>query len=189
MVPFFVYVGGIVILSVFIGWGLITKAYAEGFRNWQLIGISILCLLATSQVGVAIINWLTTILAKPNLLPRMDFSKGIPDEYRTMVVVPTMLNNAADIANLVENLEVRFLANRDANLCFALLTDFKDAKEKDLPEDEMILQHAESKIIELNRKYERPGNDTFFLFHRPRQWNAREKIGWVLNANVESWEI
>ena len=67
---------------------------------------------------------------QPSLLPRMDFSKGIPDDCRSMVVVPTMLTNSGSIAGLVESLEVRFLASRDANLSFALLTDFKDATER-----------------------------------------------------------
>ncbi|MGZ8558483.1 MAG: cyclic beta 1-2 glucan synthetase, partial [Chitinophagaceae bacterium] len=175
-VPFLVYAGGILLLTAVISWGLISKAYTEEFRGWEMVAISILILLATSQVAVAIINWLITILARPCLLPRMDFSKGIPVENRSMVVVPTILSNISDIDGLVESLEVRFLANRDANLCFALLTDFKDAHEKVIAEDELILLQAQEKIIELNKKYDRPGNDTFFLFHRPRVWNARENV-------------
>jgi len=57
-------------------------------------------------------------------LPRMDFSKGIPPECRTLVVVPTMLTSTQTIEDLVEALEVRFLANRDDHLHFGLLTDF-----------------------------------------------------------------
>src|SRR6202034_3636168 len=72
--------------------------------------------------------------------------------------------------------EVRFLANRDANLHFALLTDFKDADKEILEEDDNLLQAARTKIIELNRKYDRPTNDTFFIFHRPRKWNPHDKI-------------
>jgi cyclic beta-1,2-glucan synthetase len=174
--PLTVYIGGITLISFLICWALIGKAHIEGFTNWQLILIAALSLLATSMVAVSIVNWLVTITARPGLLPRMDFSKGIPDDCRTMVVVPTILGSAADVANLTEGLEVRFLANRDANLSFALLTDFKDAKEEHLEEDEIILRKAEEKIIALNKKYERETNDTFFLFHRPRKWNAREKV-------------
>ena len=73
-------------------------------------------------------NWLATLLASPHPLPRMDFSQGIPPESRTLVVVPTMLTSAQNIEDLVEALEVRFLANRDDNLHFGLLTDFRDAR-------------------------------------------------------------
>nr|MBA2562562.1 cyclic beta 1-2 glucan synthetase [Chitinophagaceae bacterium] len=175
-IPLFVYIGGIMLLAILFSYGLIAKAYTEGLSDWILIVFGIIIFLATSQLTVSIINWLTTILARPCLLPRMDFSKGITDPYRTMVVTPTILNSTAFIADLIENLEVRFLANRDANLSFALLTDYIDAKEETLADDEMLLQFAEEKITALNKKYERPGNDTFFLFHRTRRWNARDKI-------------
>ena len=175
-IPFFIYSAGIICLTALTCWGLISKAQAEGFSDWKLWVISILSVLATSQLAISVINWLSTILTKPCLMPRMDFSKGIPDNYRTMVVIPTILNSSLGITDLIENLEVRFLANRDANLSFALLTDFKDAKEETLKEDEPLLQFIKTKIIELNKKYERPGNDTFFLFHRPRTWNKRDKI-------------
>ena len=74
----------------------------------------------------------------PQQLPRLDFSKGIPPDSRTLVIVPTMLANAQNIEDLVEALEVRFLANRDENLHFGLLTDFQDAAEESLPEDEPL---------------------------------------------------
>ena len=88
---------------------------------------------------MALVNWLATLLATPHPLPRMDFSKGIPPESRTLVVVPTMLTSAQNIEDLIEALEVRFLANRDDNLHFGLLTDFRDAAEETLPEDEPLL--------------------------------------------------
>ena len=44
-----------------------------------------------------------------------------------------MLTNSDHIEELVEALEVRFLANRDANLHFALLTDFKMPSRKRSP--------------------------------------------------------
>jgi hypothetical protein len=65
----------------------------------------------------------------------MDFSKGIPPELRTLAVVPTLLTSAQNIEDLIGALEVRFLANRDENLHFGLLTDFRDADEETLPAD------------------------------------------------------
>ncbi|MFZ3253473.1 MAG: hypothetical protein WA133_04220, partial [Syntrophales bacterium] len=87
-----------------------------------------------------------------------------------------MLGSASSIAELMEALEVRFLANRGANLHFGLLTDFRDAGEETLPEDEPLLRLARQGIEELNAKYGRNRNDTFFLFHRPRCWNPQERI-------------
>ena len=85
---------------------------------------------------------MATLLATPHTLPRMDLSEGIPPELRTLVVVPAMLTSAQDVEGLIEALEVRFLANRVTNLHFGLLTDFRDAREETLPEDEPLLRLA-----------------------------------------------
>ena len=79
----------------------------------------------------------------------------------------------AHIERLVEALEVRFLANRDENLHYALLTDFQDADEETLPGDEALALAAFRGIDELNRKYR--SAERFFLFHRPRRWNPGER--------------
>ncbi|HTB51809.1 MAG TPA: glucoamylase family protein [Ferruginibacter sp.] len=174
-IPLFFYVGCIVLISAILSRILIREAYFEGLSGWLLILLGTTAVFATSQLAVSLINWSATKLSKPCLLPRMDFSKGIPKEYRTMVVVPTMLTSFSGLDDLIEGIEVRFLANRDANLYFALLTDFKDASQETLPEDEHLLHAARTKIAELNRKYDRNTNDTFFIFHRPRKFNPYDK--------------
>ena len=103
--------------------------------DWIVYRFSVPAILA-----VAMVNWLATLLKKPQPLPRMDFSQGIPQELRTLVVVPTMLTSTQNIEDLIEALEVRFLANRDDHLHFGLLTDFRDASEETLPEDNCLLQ-------------------------------------------------
>ena len=163
-IPLLMYAGGIVLLTCFITWRLMYTVYADGFTGWQLVLSGIMLLIAISSLSLAIINWLATLLANPSLLPRMDFSKGIPEDKRTMVVVPTILTSLSVINALMEGIEVRFLANRNEYLQFALLTDLKDSATPTLPEDEPLIQATRDKIIELNRKYERQGNDTFFLF-------------------------
>ena len=65
-------------------------ALVAGAARWRCS-----LLLATSQLAVALVNWVATLLVAPRLLPRMDFSSGIPAESRTLVVVPTMLGSAA----------------------------------------------------------------------------------------------
>lgn len=175
-VPLFLYLGTITLMTVILAGGLLAKAYGDGLHNWLLMIIGILSLLCASQLAVAVVNWLATLLIIPQPLPRMNFSKGIPPESRTLTIVPTMLTSAKGIEDLTEALEVRFLANRDENLHFGLLTDFQDAAEETLPEDEPLLLLARQKIEELNEKYGNEKGDTFFLFHRPRQWNASEQV-------------
>ena len=136
--------------------------------------MGIVSLMCASHLAVALVNRLATLLAPPHLLPRMDFSKGIPPESRTLAVVPTMLTSA-NLENLIEALEVRFLANRDDNLHLGLLTDFRDADQESLPEDEPLLRLARQRIEQLNDKYPGKNSDTFFLFHRSRRWNPGER--------------
>jgi cyclic beta-1,2-glucan synthetase len=63
-----------------------------------------------------------------------------------------MLTSAAGIEDLVEALEVRFLANRDPNLYFALLTDFGDAAQESLVADAPLLALAEARIRRTERE-------------------------------------
>ncbi len=174
--PLLLYVGTIVLMTgVFTG-GLLTQAYVEDEEGWLLALVGLLSLLCTSQLAVALVNWLATVLVTPHALPRMDFSKGIPAESSALVVVPTMLSSSENIEALIEALEVRFLANRDEHLYFGLLTDFRDAHEETLPEDEVLLRLAQKGVEELNGKYREAARDAFFLFHRPRRWNAGERV-------------
>ena len=174
--PLLLYLGTIMLMTGIFTGGLLTKAYSDGLHNWLLWMTGILSLLCASQLAVAVVNWLATLLVIPLPLPRMDFSKGIPPESRTLTIIPTMLTSAQGIEDLIEALEVRFLANRDENLHFGLLTDFQDAEEETLPEDEPLLLLARQRIEELNEKYRNPRSETFFLFHRSRRWNARERV-------------
>ncbi|UAY53560.1 GH36-type glycosyl hydrolase domain-containing protein [Ferruginibacter albus] len=172
--PLFFYLGSITLLTGLVLWPLFFVLKAEHFNYWITIPAIVVMLIAVSQLSISFVNWLSTLIIKPSLLPRLDFSKGIPEDQRSMVVIPTMLTNAKSIDDFMEGLEVRFLANRDVNLHFALLTDFKDAKQEHMPDDDELLSITKNKIIELNRKYQRNTNDTFFLFHRPRKWNKKE---------------
>jgi len=173
--PLLLYVGTIVLMTILFAGSLLAEAYAEDAESWSLALTGLLLLLCTSQLAVALVNWLSTVFVTPHALPQMDFSEGIPQESRSLVVVPTMLHNAEYIEELIEALEVRFLANQDDHLHFSLLTDFRDAEEETLPEDSSLLQLVHKRIEELNEKYREATRDAFFLFHRPRQWNPQER--------------
>ncbi len=127
-----------------------------------------------SQLAVALANWLTAVFIQPRLLPRIDYATGILPADRTIVVVPTLLGSEEGVDRLVESLEVYQLANRDPQLQFALLTDFRDAEAEFLPEDEPLVQRARGAIEQLNEKYPGDAYDRFLLLHRPRRWNAGE---------------
>jgi len=170
------YVGAILLITVIVAGFFTANAYVSGLRGWMLWSVGLFALLCSSHLGVAIVNWLATLLVPPHPLPRMDFSKGIPQDLRTLVVVPTMLTGTQNIEDLFKAMEVRFLANREKHLYFALLTDFCDAMEATLPEDDSLLRLAQKRTQDLNEKYKSLEGDTFFLFHRPRRWNPQDRI-------------
>ena len=174
--PLTFYAGGISGLTLLATFGFMQRAQLLDVQGWKLILFTLVFMLCASQLAVALMNWLSTLLVKPSLLPRLDFSSGIAPDCRTMVVVPTMLASLEGVDRLIEILEIHHLANRDQHLHFALLTDFRDAAEEILPADDALLQRTKAGIEMLNRKYAADGTDVFFLFHRPRRWNAGEGL-------------
>ena len=110
----------------------------------------------------------------------MDTAKGVPPDARTMVVVPSILSSESQVNELIERLEVHFLANQDKEIYLALLSDFPDASAAEMPQDAALLDAALNGIAQINQRY---GNETparFHLFHRHRLWNPSEDkwIGW-----------
>lgn len=168
--------GSIALLTLLLTSGLLMQAKAEGLSGWALVLLGMLLLVATSHLSIALVNWLATLFTTPQALPRLDCSAGIPAQYRTLVIVPTMLSSTRAIDELAETLEVRFLANRDEHLHFGLLTDFLDAPNATLPTDQPLLDALQARIEQLNTQYAPDKCNLFFLFHRPRRWNAQEQV-------------
>ncbi|HYP68533.1 MAG TPA: cyclic beta 1-2 glucan synthetase, partial [Thiobacillaceae bacterium] len=79
----FAYLGAIALLTALFSGSLIRLAYAAELPDWLLALLGVALLLATSQLAVALVNWLATLLVTPQPLPRLDFSQGIPPEART----------------------------------------------------------------------------------------------------------
>jgi len=174
--PLTFYVGGIGVLTLCATLGFMRQLPTLEMPGWKPIFFTLVLGLCASQLSVAFINWLSTLLMNPRRLPRLDFSNGIAPDCRTMVVVPTMLTSQEGVNRLIETLEIHCLSNRDKNLHFALLTDFRDAPNEVLAEDEPLLRQAKAGIQMLNRKYLSDASDLFFLLHRPRRWNAGEGL-------------
>ena len=170
------YLATIALIGLGASAALLSYAHLHGVHGSPFWLLAMCTLLCTTQFGIVVANRLAIALVAPQVLARMDFSEGIPEEHRSLVVVPTMLTDGYAIEALIEALEVRFLANRDPNLHFGLLTDFTDADAERLPEDDQLLQAAAQGIAALNEKYSDGKDNIFFLFHRPRRWNAQERI-------------
>ncbi len=180
----FLYLAAIASVTGLVAGTMVTSARADGIDRDMSLLVGVLCLLVASQLAVALVNWLVTVFVPPRLLPRMDYARGIPAASRTLVVVPAMLTTGDAIEALAEALEVRYLANQDSNLSFALLTDFVDAAEETVPADAPRLRAAEDAVRALNAKYPAAAASAtaphsasvFYLLHRPRRWNPGEGL-------------
>ncbi|MFZ0805825.1 MAG: glycosyl transferase, partial [Candidatus Sulfotelmatobacter sp.] len=139
----------------------------------------LLLLLPSSQCAVQLMDYIITALLKPEILPKLDFSKGIPEDCLTLVAVPTLLLNEKQVRGLIEDLEVRFLGNHDPNIHFALVSDLADAHHQ-THEESALIDLCSNLIRELNEKYAEERKGSFLLLHRHRVYNPREKrwMGW-----------
>jgi cyclic beta-1,2-glucan synthetase len=148
-----------------------------GVSWWFMVLTGLVALIPASDLAVTVLNWDLTHFFPPRLLPRMDTATGIPEDARTFVVVPTIFMKEGQVHELVERLQVHFLANQDPSIYFALLGDFPDATSEETPNDAALLAIAQSGIEALNRTH---GEARFHLFHRKRLWNPGEEkwMGW-----------
>jgi len=165
--PSLFYVSGLTLFTVLLMVSFVKLA--DPLPVWILALLAI----PASQAALEVVNALVSRLLPPRPLPCMDFTEGIPVDCKTMVVVPTLILSAPNVARLLEDLEIRYLANRQTNLYFALLTDFPDASQQETANDSVLANCVEG-IQRLNIRYNAGGSGPFYLFHRPRRWNPAE---------------
>lgn len=151
----------------------------KGLSHGNIVLLSILLLIPASEIGVSLTNYVFMKLYKPTFLPRLEFAEGIPDQSKTMVIIPALLSSKKIAIELIEKMEVYYLANKDKNLFFGLIGDFKDSENEDNPEDESIVAAAMEGINKLNEKY-KEDRTIFYYFHRKREFNAKQNkwMGW-----------
>jgi cyclic beta-1,2-glucan synthetase len=177
------YRGGVVVLAcglsaAAVHWGLPDPDWRTP-QPWLLAALA---LMPASELAVGFINRIWVRRFPPRHLPRLALERRIPIELKTLVVMPVMLRDAADVAAFTHALQVHALANPDAHLRFALLSDGIDAPTSSLEGDEALLATATVAIAALNASDRAPPPDEprFYLFHRRRQWNELERcfMGW-----------
>ncbi len=178
--PTLTYLGTLALLTLLLITLLTFGMYQAG-ADWSLLIVTLLvALIPASDLAVSILNWDITHLFEPRLLPRMNTSTGVGENARTMVVIPTIFSCEADVRELLERMEIHFLANQDEHIHFALLGDFADADAEETPDDAMLLDLALGGIEVMNRRHSKDSAQRFHLFHRHRRWNSQEGkwMGW-----------
>ncbi|MGV8996161.1 MAG: GH36-type glycosyl hydrolase domain-containing protein [Parvibaculaceae bacterium] len=114
-------------------------------------------------------------------LPGLELKAGVPQSMRTIIAVPILLTDEAELLEQIERLEVHYLAGSSGDLVFALLADGLDADQEVLEGDERMLAIANDAIGELNERHgAAPGGDRFLFLYRRRIYNPSEGkwMGW-----------
>ncbi len=171
------YIYGILILGILISlWlGVLT------FKLTQDILISIiefvLIFFPITEIITKLVQNILSKCVKPKLIPKMDFSKGIPKEYSTMIVIPSVMKNYSDMKKILDKLEVYYLANKSENIYCTALGDPVPSKNQVEAEDENIVKTGIYECERLNKKY---GRDIFNFVYRKRVWVKEEDMymGW-----------
>ncbi|MDK2829808.1 MAG: cyclic beta,2-glucan synthetase, partial [Clostridium butyricum] len=176
--PTFLYLSSIILITAVIAGVFISYAYRFTGRNniWLSLLAGIVVLIPASDIAVAIVNWVSTRISRPVILPKLELENGIPENETSMVVIPTLLPNEERVRQLVSQLEVFYLANREKNLFFALVGDYKDAPQEEMPEETKIIQTAILGIKELNERYASKEQDIFYFFHSTKKNSLQNEM-------------
>ncbi|MGL6043053.1 MAG: glycosyl transferase, partial [Sandaracinobacteroides sp.] len=153
----------------------------SGLSPGQLFLLAIVGIVPASDIAVALVNRSITRSIGGRLLPALELRSGITADLGTIIVMPTLLVDAAGIAEQIDRLEEHHLGNPDAHFNFALISDWLDAPGEHQDDDRFLLDQAAAGIERLNELYGPAANGPrFFLLHRKRVWNEGERrwIGW-----------
>lgn len=152
-----------------------------GAAGWLVSALVVLGLFVSIDAAITLVNRVATHRFGPAALPGLELRDGVSSEFRTIVVMPTLLTSKAIIDELIERLEIHYLASPDGDIRFALLSDWPDAAAENALGDEGLLGAAIEGIAALNRTYgPTPDGPRFILFHRRRVWNEGQGkwMGW-----------
>lgn len=176
------YITAIILFSVVIA--LIPTVNSFSRENGRLAFIvlltGILSIIPASEIVVSVLNSCISRIVKPARLPKLELSDGIPEDWATMVIIPTLIPNVKRTVELIDNLEVFYLANKGSNIYFSLAGDFKDSDDETLSDDNEIVEAAIKRVQDLNRKYCKDAKPIFYFFCRKRRYNEKQKkwLGW-----------
>ena len=146
---------------------------------WSFL-TALLVFIPCSEFVLNLVNTALSHIFRPTMLPKLELKEGVPAELATFVIIPTLMTNSARTRELLLQLEVYYLANREKNLFYALVGDYKDADSIEQTSDDEVIWSAKEGIKELNRKYSPSGPDIFYYMHRKRLFNKAQGrwMGW-----------
>lgn len=107
---------------------------------------------------------------RPGKLLRIEL-KEIPDHARTIVTLPVLISSADRAHEMLRRMEALGCLERDKNIDYLLLGDFRDADAQHTDGDDEILSVMREGIARMNAA---AGREKYFYLHRERSWRAKD---------------
>ena len=145
--------------------------------RWGLWAAALL-FLPLAEATALFAEVLLSRFVRPRRLPRMDLSRGIPPEGKTVCVISTLLTGEESAAKTARRLEELYFACGGARtrgaLSFGLLADLPEARERETGTDAAAFAAAEREIRALNEKH----GGGFCLLTRARSFDGERWCGY-----------
>lgn len=143
------------------------------------------------NISVNVIQTFFAKFYKPVVLPSMNYDAGLPKDSSVFFVMPVLMKSAERVKEILDEIEVIYLANRDENIYFAVLADAAESDTKNAEWDSDVYETGVAEAERLNAKYGFAENKKFFFLYRPRvfhncenKWLGRErKRGALIDFN------
>ena len=173
-----------VVLDILISIAFYKKFKLLGYNLFTNIFMALVTfssiILPIENIVTKTIQYILSKCVKPKLIPKLDFQNGIPEEYATMVVIPTILKNKEQVKDLMKKLEVFYIANKSENIYFTLLGDCSSGQNEIEEFDNEVIETGIEEVRRLNKKYFDIKFEKFNFIYRKRIWNEKEEcyLGW-----------
>ena len=163
-------------ISIIITWGLSNLIYFKTMNRFIYLISFILFFIPSTEISTRIFQYLSSKFVKSKRIPKMNVLNNIEYEDATMVVFPTIVDSKEKVRNIINKLEVSYLANKSENIYFTLLGDCTTRKTKKYELDKEIIEEGIKNIERLNLKY----GKIFNFIYREREYNEKEEayLGW-----------
>ena len=143
------------------------------------------------NISVSVIQTIFAKFYKPVVLPAMNFDSGMQDGCSVFFVMPVLMKNPDRVREIMREIEIIYLANRDENIYFAVVADAAESDSEHAEWDSEVYSTGLEEAERLNELYGYSENRKFFFFYRPRvfhncegKWLGRErKRGALIDFN------
>lgn len=175
-----IYISSICIISFIFTFILMVTMYFQNKNIIISVILGLLILIPIQTIVTQITQYLLSKLVSPKMIPKLDFTNGIPKANATMVIIPTIIKSKDKTEELMKKLEVYYLANKSENLYFTLLGDCSSSDKEVEKFDDTVIKAGVNMVNLLNEKYKDENFPKFNFIYRERFWNEGEAkfLGW-----------